>query len=469
MRRYGSLLCSLVLLTPAPGVRAEDVRVDSDTVFQVYEVRSPGTAAFLARQRLVQTLAVSWSRVLVEPEEVDAPRPLPRLSASLRLRLDQDFGDDCLVSRDLCHAATRPGDPAFYQPLADDTEVDATEAWVEVRELPLDARLRAGRQLHFSSIGLLRLDGGSARVEPLPWLAADAYGGALVRSTSIAGSDAFVPQGDPRLELDVPPERVPWVDEPETTWVVGGTVEVGRSRWARVAAGFREMREEDGLVARRASLAAVSQPRDELRLETAAVWDVLSRRVVDAVAQIAAEPLSGVVVRARVERHVPTFDGGTIWSYFDLVPVDEGRLGVTWGVTERLELGGAGRLRRARFGGGDEHDVGVEGHLRTKVAGVRLQLAGFAWGGDLGPVAAVLLDASRPLAHRVRAEVRASVWHFDDPLRAGLYGTSIAEAGGVRFRLSDATTLSVALEHAHSRVVGHRFRGLVALSVEVWR
>ncbi len=455
-------------LWPSVAARADDVRVESDTAFQVYEVRSPGTAALLARRRLVQSLGMTWARPLDDDE--GGGQLVPRLAASLRLRLDQDFGEDCLIDRDLCYAATRSGDPAFYQPLADDTEVDATEAWVEVNGLPLGARVRAGRHLRFDNLGFVRMDGATGRVEPAPWVAAEVYAGALVRSTSLAGSDAFVPQGDPRLDLDVDPERVPFVDPPDTTWLAGGSVELGRVRWARARVGFREVRESAGLVARRASVALASEPVDALRLEAAGVWDVLEKRWVDATAGLSIEPGRSVGVRATVERHVPVFDWGTIWAYFDRVPVDEARLGATWRVTDRLELGAAGRARRAAFEDReDEADLGVEGHVRARVAGFRLQVSGFSWGGDLGPVAAVLLDAARPLASWVLVELRASAWHFDDPLREGLYGTSLSEAAAVALEVTEATTLRLSLEHAYSRVVGNRFRALAALTFEVWR
>ena len=153
------------------------------------------------------------------PESDDDPTP--RIAASLRLRLDHDFGDDCLVAYDLCVDATNENDAGAYQPIATDTLVDAPEAWVEVRELPASARVRVGRHAVFAPEGILRLDGGTAIVAPTGWLEAATFGGALVRRTTLLGTGAFEPQGVLRLDLpdSVEPSRVPYVSEPTTTWI----------------------------------------------------------------------------------------------------------------------------------------------------------------------------------------------------------------------------------------------------------
>jgi hypothetical protein len=65
--------------------------------------------------------------------------------------------------------------------------------------------------------------------------------------------------------------------------------------------------------------------------------------------------------------------------------------------------------------------------------------------------------------------LRASVWHFDDPLRQGMHGTTTLEAIAARFRLSELTAIRLEVEHARSRVTGHRLRGLLTLALEVWR
>jgi len=461
---------SLIAVAPVGVVSADDYHVDSDTAFQAYEVRSPGTSVFMARRRLLQTLALTWSREVGEAPADEAPGP--RIAGSLRLRLDQDFGHTCLIDRDLCFRATEPGSVGDYQPLASDTDVDAPEAWVEVRGLPARGRLRLGRHLSWGPAGMFRLDGGSAHVAPAGWLGLSAYGGALVRQTSLAGIGTFEPQGIVRRELDerVDPGRASWIDEPTTTWAAGGAIHLGHPKLLLARIGYRHFAEQAGNVASTGALSLTSRPVDAFAFNARGVWDFVGQTLQDAEADVAVSPVEQLTLRVRAEHHVPRFDWGSIWMYFDLVPITEGLVAATWKPARRFELGAGARARYASLGEqGEESDVGFEGHGLFRVGGFDVGLSGFTWGGDLGPVAGALLDVRRAFAWWVRLDLRASVWHFDDPLRAGLYGTSIADALGVLFTLSEPTTLRVDLEHSYNRVVGHRFRLLAHLSIEVWR
>jgi len=452
------------------GARAYDVEVEATSVFQAYEVRSPGTTAFMARRRFVQTLGLTYAERL---ERRPREGRLARVGASIELRLDQDFGDTCLVARDLCVRATSRSDSGAWQPLARDTLVDAPIAYVELTGLELGARARAGRQLYFDALGMIRIDGIVARVEPFPWLATEAIGGLLVRETSLAGTGAFELDGVPRLDLsEADRERASYIAEPATTWVAGAALEAG-PREIRARIGYREMLEDDGLLARRAGVALASTPIEPLRLAASAVWDLLDTEVIDAMAgaELDLEPLA---FHARIERHVPRFDPSTIWAYFDVAPITDAKLGTVWTVTPRLDLGLSGLARHAELSGaersnGDDFDAGVEALARIRIERLKLELDGFAWGGSLGPLASVLVDAAYPITRRLAAFARASVWYFDDPLRAGLYGTSFSETIGGSFALTENATVRLELEHAGSRVVGQRFRALVVLAIEVWK
>jgi hypothetical protein len=460
---------ALLTLLPVGTAAADDYHVDSDTAFQLYEVRSPGTAVFMARRRLLQTLALTWSRQMGEPDVGE--EPAPRISGSLRLRLDQDFGQTCLIDRDLCFRATEPGSSGDYQPLASDTEVDAPEAWVEVRGLPASARLRLGRQLEWGPAGIFRLDGASAHASPLGWLGFSAYGGALVRQTSLAAVGTFEPQGIVRRNRDeLEPGEARWIDDPTTTWAYGGALDLGHPDVLALRLGYRHFVETEGDVSQTAALSLSSRPVKQLGISARGVWDLLGETVRDAEAELSVTPIDVLSFRVRAEHHVPRFDYGSIWMYFDLVPITEGLVSATWKPTRSFELGAGARTRYASLGEDDEeNDVGFEGHGLASLYGFDIGVWGFTWGGDLGPVAGALLDISRAFAWWVRLDLRASVWHFDDPLRQGLDGTSVADALGVLFILSEPTKLRFDFQHSYNEVVGHRFRFVAHLSVEVWR
>jgi hypothetical protein len=440
-----------------------DFLLDAESSFVAYEIRSPGTAAFLARRRLVQSVGATYRRSF-DPDE-----PLA-VSASLRLRLDHDFGDTCLVARELCIRATDASDPNVFQPLARSVFVDAPEAWIELSGAPLGARVRLGRQLDVRTFDFVRFDGASVRLAPFDLLAVEGYGGVLVRSTSFFGSSAFEPIGSIRLERDnLSEDRAPHVLPPVTTWVAGAGLELGASRYVRARFGFRETFEEEGLVARRVSLALASQPIDALRLTAEGVLDGFDGTVTDVGANVAVEPADEWFFEAGFTHRVPRFDLGSVWAYFDVAPISDVTVRGELRPSDRLSLGLSVSGRRADLGATEDYDAGAGAYATARVLGFRLSLDAAGWGGELGPLASVLIGAERRFATWFSADLRASVWYFEDPLRQDYFGASFSEALGATFDLSESTHLRGDLEHAYSRVVGHRFRALVSLDIEVWR
>jgi hypothetical protein len=487
--RRVSLALSLWLSVAVPcgrsHARADDVRIESDSAFQAYEVRSPGTSVFQTRRRLVTTAGFGWAHALAD--EPDDTGRTPRLTATVRLRLTQEFGDTCLVARALCVRATDPRDLAAFQPLARDTWIDVPTAYAEATGLPLGLEVRLGRQLHHDVMGMLRADAVRVRVEPWDTVALEALAGMLVRDTSLGGSPAFEPIGAPRLDVNVDPTRAPFIAAPITTPLVLAALELGRTPIVRARLAFREMRDlasadatgahvEGGVLARRASLSLASQPLDALRLEADGVLDLLdtgplTHRVIAARTGVSVRVSDAWRVAARVERQVPRFDPGSIWAYFVTAPIAEAQLDADWTANERLTFGAGLRGRRAELGGqdGEDVDLGTEGRARARFGPLGVGGSMFVWSGDLGPMAGVLLDGTLRVDRTLQLEARVSVWHFDDANRPDLYGTTVSEVVGARWQVGDATSALVELEHAASRVVGHRFRAVLALRVEAWR
>lgn len=452
----------------ASEVRAEDgFHLEADTVFSAYEVRSPASPVSWDRTRLLQTVSFTYARELGEGHDGGALR----LVTSVDLRLEREFGDTCLVDRDRCVQATRVSDVSDYQVLANDGRIDAPAAWVELSGLPAGGRVRAGRTTVFGAIGPVRLDGGRLRLAPTAWFAAEAYGGLQVRNGTFLGNDAFAPPGS--LRLNTPDElertRVPHVALPSRTWLVGGSLEVGRPEWVRARVGFREVQDGDGAVARRLAASLVSRPVRALRLSGSTVWDLYDGSLIDAAGEVGVEAGQDVTLRARVAHHEPRFDAGTIWAYFDVVPVSEAALSTEWRASEHARFGVGVRGRRAAIDESIELDAGVEGYLQLHFGLYRVDVDGSVFDGDLGPLASANIALGRRFGRRVRLSLRGSVWHFDDALRANLNGTSVAEAFVARVELTEITRLGFEVEHAHNDVVGHRFRGMAFLLLRVWR
>jgi hypothetical protein len=339
---------------------------------------------------------------------------------------------------------------------------------VEVTGLPLDGAVRLGRQLRIDTIGFTRLDGLAISVQPLPQLAAEAYGGALVRGTSLAGSAQFDLQGNRYVPSAAGDPDAPLLDPHRDAWVVGGTLRASLGPAFGAAIDARYAWDTRGELLRRASLALTSSPHEALRLDAQGTLDLLDLEVISALAS-AELRLAAVTLRASVDHQVPRFDPSTIWAWFDAAPVQSVRLGASARVSGDLEIGGALRGRRVERSPDEDLDGGLELHARTRIEGLSLAASGFAWSGALGPVAGVALEGSRSVIQGVSVEAQLSVWQFDDPLRDQSYGTVVSTIVGARWAIMEQALLVLELQHAHSRNVGHRFRGMLVLSVMTWR
>ncbi len=458
-------LACLVCLAWTSQARAVDVEVDSDLSFQAYEVRAPGAEAFLVRRRFVAGLGVR----LVEPlSEPDALGRRIRLAVSGRLRLDQSFSDDCLVDGSMCVRATDRDSRADFQPLAADTRVDVPALTAEVTGLPLDGSVRLGRQLRIDTVGWTRFDGITLGVRPHAAVGAEAFAGVLVRGTSFAASSQFELQGTRYVPSIAGAPDAPLIDPHRDAWVVGGTIRGGVGPVLSAALDARYAWDSRGELMRRAGLALSSVPHPLLRLEAQGTLDLLDLEVIAALAA-ADLRLSPVTLRLSVDHQVPRFDPSTVWAWFDAAPVQQARLGATARVSPDLEIGGALRGRRVERSEAQDLDAGLELHAQARVEGLRLSASGFAWTGALGPVAGAVLEASRSVIREVALEAQVSVWHFDDALREQAYGTVVATTLSALWTITEQSTVLIELQHAHSRTVGHRFRGMLFLRVMTWR
>jgi hypothetical protein len=461
--RGWAVLCCVCLLVE--DVRADDVHVDSQTTLQAYDVQSPATSVVWTRRRLTQTLGLQY----VKPLDDRRDGPAPALGAHVQLRLDQDFGNTCTLDAELCFAVVNPSRRGSYTPLVSDGVLDMPLAYVEARELPHGLEARAGRQLHHDVIGFARVDGASMRVAPSDLFAAQALGGLLVRSESIAGSDAFVPDGVPRLSLsDLEQRRAPYIEAPLTTWLGGATIELGHARIVRGSTSLRVLAADGVSLERRVGAGLVSQPIEALRLSTHGVYDTLDLGVIDAElgADVWTEPLRA---HASIERHVPRFEPTSVWAYFDVAPIWMATLGAGRSMTRGWDVDVALRGRRTELSDGGEHDLGVEITSGLRDERHTLTLSGFGWAADAGPLWGGSLAASRRMTLALTLEAEVSVMRIDNPLRSAIQGVSVYELIAARVAITDESDARIAISHAASEPVGHRFAMLAFLHVGAWR
>lgn len=469
----------LLLLGTVVGssARADDVEVDADTTLQAYDVQSPGTSVLWARRRLTQTLGL---RYVVPLAEAEPGRTTPAsIGVHVRLRLNRDFGDTCLIDDPTCVNVMNAARRGSYTPLANNGFLDAPLAYVEARDLPYGLSARAGRQLHHDVVGLARVDGLSARVEPSRLFALQAIAGTLVRRESVAGSDVFVPEGLPRLSLEQRErERAPYIEPPTTSWLAGASLELGDERIVRGSVALRTLREDDDWIQRRVGAGLVSRPLAPLRLSTHAVFDTIDPALIDAEAGAEAW-LAPYRAELTLERHVPRFDPSSIWAFFDVAPIWIASAGATRTLTDAWSVSTTLRGRRTELRDQAEHDVGLELGTTLSAARGTLALSGFGWSpldseassdeAQSGALWGASASGSYRATLALTLEAELSVMRLDDPLRRVMRGVSFFELLGGRVAITEESSLLLALSHAHSGPIGQRLSLLAFLHLGAWR
>ncbi len=459
------MLCACTLAHQR--ARADDTEVDTETTLQAYDVQSPATSVVWSRRRLTQSLGLRYVRALADT--TDDSRPAPSIAVHARLRLNQDFGDTCLVGDSLCFAVVNPARRGSYTPLANNGLLDMPLAYIEARDLPYGTETRAGRQVHYDAIGFTRIDGVSVRTAPSSLIAVEALAGALVRRESIAGTDSFVPDGIPRLALDpLERQRASYIAPEITSWLLGANLELGDEQIVRGSVAYRALLEDGAWVERRVGAGLTSHPLTPLRLSTHAVLDTIDPELIDADAG-ADLWLGPYRAHLELERHVPRFDPASIWAFFDVAPVWIAGVGASRQLTEAWSVDASVRGRRTELSVGADHDLGFE--LGTTFATPRdtMALSGFGWASGQGPLWGASVSGSHRLTMALTLEAELSAMRIDDPLRIALRGVSLYELLGARIAITDESSLQLALSHAHSEPIGQRLSFMAFLHLGAWR
>lgn len=440
------------------------VSLAADASFQTYDVRSTAGGAYLRVRRYVQTIDTEASYEF--GERVD-----PTLSFGASLRLDQDFGDTCLIGRDACIDDTSRSNEGAFAPLARNTMLDVPSLWLAFKWPRIRSELRAGRMMVVDSAGFARLDGGMLQVEPTSWLRLRASGGERVSNASFAGTNAFVPAGPIRVERSNE-ELDDTIGEGAlapavTLWTYGGSARVQPFDGARAEFSFRETREVEGLVERRFGAEVVVEPVSGYAFYALGRLDALLWQVTDGAVGARAE-WKPVTTSLAFVRHVPVFDAGSIWWFFEPAATNSIELTSYVDVSRALQLGllaegRATELDKAAL------DGAVEPFATLVYRGFHFRLSQRIGSGDLGVAANTEFAVTRDFDSKVNAFFRFSVWHYDDELRSSAHATSVASTLGAEFRMTPRTRLALQVDHATSELVGQRLRAVALFSFEAWR
>lgn len=440
-------------------------RVDSNSTFVAYMIRSPLAPVSLEERRFLEWLSIDHTYDVGERNAEGRTRW--RLHTRGQLRIDQEFGRDCTRVDDTCYLGTSDDAPRTYQVLTRRTRLDVPALSLTV-EGPNATSVGIGRQTIFDGAGFVRVDGVRIASTPNRFVNIEVFGGLQVVGTSVAGSSGFSSQGTLRLPLpqSLSPRDSLIVAPESAVEVYGGHLRVGDARYLRAELLFRETRDASGLVARRVGGGLLSRPLPVLTLRARVLHDPALRRIVDALGE-AALTLKATSIRLRVFHHEPTFDLGSIWAYFDIIPVQQAELVATQALGP-VQVHAALRGRRA-IGDKTERDVGGELGAQVRLGAWRLSASGWFWAGDLTPVAFARADVRRAIRDRGDVGLRASLWRFTDPFRDQLYASSFSATLYGGYRLTEYAQVRGEFEYGYNRIVSSRLRGLVSLRVRLWR
>jgi hypothetical protein len=474
----GSLACTALA---APSAQAYDAAVDTSFAAQLYQVTGPFNGPNIGRQRYTETLSLRvWD--LQGARDPGAPT----LTAVARLRLDADFGIDP-------GAELTPGNPAGFVPGLAQQELDLMMAYVEGRGYAGGVLgFRLGRQYVIDPLGFWSFDGAMVSVDTRAHFKVEAYGGAEQRGdpTMLSTSrfeadgvwrgnrrgldDALLPAylSETRLApaygvsvattgLDFLDARITYRKVVDRDTVVVSPFPDALGNYQRVG-GDRVSTEKVG-----GALIATAKGLGTVRGDV--VYDALVRKPSEYSASIESAVIPTLDLSADVGYFLPTFDGDSIFNWFEHMGTTtlDGR--VRWQTTHRLSFGATGGVRRFDTSGANTlTDVlgSVDGLYRSPTQTGRLRAMdehgdrGRRRGGDAS-LTRLFVGGT------YEAGASVSLYDWTDALRPTRATTSFTYVVKGGYRPFRRARVGLEWEHSMSELVGQRMRVLCTLDLTV--
>lgn len=496
----------LAVLCAAPRTAvAVEPEFTTSTAAQFYSVRSPTGETVIARRRLTTTLGVS-AYDLYEPDKIDDPNG-PTLSFRARLRYDADYGGSAAETSAASFGSLVPG--------FDRGPIDLMYGYVEGRRfLKGWLGFKLGRQYVVDSLGWWSFDGGQVKITTPYYVAAEVYGGLEQRGGMPLSTPRYERDGiwrgdrsgyDPSLYPSFQPSSVApaygvALESTGTQWLHGRltyrrVINTGGSNVTQFASGTRAPAAYDG--------ARISQERlgygfdatlpDVGGVKGGLAYDLYNARFASVFASVDGYLSRKVTVSLDYDYYVPTFDADSIWNVFLAMPMNDLGVRTSWDATDHLALSTGLRARAfalqtenevkgqspngndlsnanyfpksnpdvtSVMGGGN---VAARWHFGEGAVGAR----GSADLARNGQRMGVDVYGERTLETRYVLSARAGVWQWDDKLRPDRDAASFQYVAGAGYKLWPRSLVFVDFQHDMNRLVGHRFRGMLWLSLAV--
>lgn len=497
-RALPALAAATLVLSPG-AARALEPEITSETAAQFYEMRSPSGETVIARRRLTTTLGVAVYDLVDKPDDPNGPS----LTFRARMRYDADYGGSAGETEVTNYGRLVPG---FSR-----GPVDLMYGYVEGRRyLKGWLGFRVGRQYVTDALGWWSFDGGLVKVTTPYYFAVEAYGGLEQRGGMPLSLPRYERDGiwrgdrsgyDPAAWAsfqpnDVAPAYGAALESAGFTWLHGRLTyrrvhNTGAVNTSQFASGLREPITYDGtrVSQERLGYAVDGSLPNVGGVKAGLAYDLYAARMSNVFASVDGYVSKRVTVSADYDYFVPTFDGDSIWNFFLAMPMNDLGLRAAWDASDRLGVSGGLRARAFQVQTQPED-------LRTPTSpnlssanyypssgldpmgGANLA-ARYRWGeGSVGARGAadvartggrLGLDVygQRTLETRYVLSGRAGVWHWDDKLRPDRDAVSLGYVAGVGYKLFPRSMALAEFEHNVNRLVGHRFRVMLWLTLAV--
>jgi hypothetical protein len=489
------------VLGSARSALAVEPEVTSETAAQFYDVRSPTGQTVISRRRLTTTLGVGAYDLL--PPKDRTSYEAPELTFRARLRYDADYGSS---SAEQDETNTERFVPGFSR-----GPVDLMYAYVEGRKF-LSGWLgfKIGRQYMNDSLGWWSFDGGTVRVTTPFFVTVEGYGGLEVRGGLPLSTPRFERPGvwrgdrtgfDPSLypafqSNDVAPAMGAAIETSGFTWLHGRldyrrVYNTGRSNTSEFANGLIAPTLYDGTRISQERLGySVDGSLDKIGgIKGGLAYDFYMAKMSSIFASVDGYLSRRLTLSLDYDFYSPTYDGDSIWNFFAGEPMNDVALRANLDVSDNVSISGRANVRIFKTQSDDFNDnsspntnaidpnyyppsaltfnEGAMLALRHRAGenthGVRANgnfgKEGNRIGGDL--------FANRVYYGRYLLEGRASIWHWDDRIRAGRDATDYQLAAGIGYRMSPRSKILFEYQVDVNRLVGVRNRAMVWLTVAV--
>jgi hypothetical protein len=477
---------------------AYETEVDASVQAQFYTFASPYGQPLVRVRRYTDTLGLALHDL-----QGDRSAKGPVLSFRSRLRLDADFGKD--------PGESDPNSPRFI-PGVKQAPLDLMYAYLDgQRYFGGLVGFRLGRQYVTDVLGWWSFDGALVSLDTPAFLRIEAYAGMEQRSgLPLLGTPRYQADGVARGSRDglANDQWTSYLEQSSVAPAVGVALATSGLGWLDARVTYRRVTNRDtvlvspfadagdGFVYVGGDRVSTERFGASARLEdfdygavfASAVYDLYTQATSEVEAGVDAYVTRALTLGADYEYFVPTFDGDSIFNWFEHAAQRSltGRADVR--LSRRLDVAARGGVRTfeslddpaAWAATGEPADGKTDLDVLASLGG------GYRWNDGSVSVRSVLETGDR--GHRVGGDVTTkktyaagyydtlvvlSLYDWNDELRPERYATSFAYVLGAGISpgidVLNTARLGVEWEHAMNRLVGQSYRVLATLDFSVLR